>query len=139
MLIRLSGLMPRLSIDTLNGQNSPVFKSTSVRYVPPAEIAPDNYSFTASDTMVQEGDSLSFSVNYYNIGFKDVQQYVNKWYVKNQGIETVLRTDTISNALMIDSGRTSSVSFSTSGLRDIKIKIDTMDLYFETSLDRQCQ
>ena len=124
----------KLSIDTLNGQNSPVFKSTSVRYVPPAEIAPDNYSFTASDTMVQEGDSLSFSVNYYNIGFKDVQQYVNKWYVKNQGIETVLRTDTISNALLIDSGRTSSVSFSTSGLRDIKIKIDTMDLYFETSL-----
>jgi hypothetical protein len=124
----------RLSIDTISGQSSPVFKSTSVRYVPPAEVAPDNYSFTASDTAVQEGDSLSFSVKYYNIGFKDVQSYVNKWYVKNQGFETVLRIDTISNVLKIDSGRMSAVSFSTSGLRDPKIKVDTMDLYFETFL-----
>ena len=129
--IRLDAI---LGIDSISGQSSPVFRSTSVRYVPPAEIAPDNYSFTRSDSVVQEGDSISFSLKYYNIGYKDIQAYVNKWYVKNQGIETVLRTDTITNALRIDSGRTSSVTFSTSGLRDPKIRLDTMEIYFETSL-----
>lgn len=124
----------RLSIDTVSGETSPVFRSTSVRYVPPAEIAPDNFSMTASDTSVQEGDSLTFSVKYYNIGYKDIQSYVNRWYVKNQGIETELRTDTITNALQVDSGRISGISFSTSGLRDPKIRLDTMEIYFETRL-----
>lgn len=124
----------RLSIDSVTGQTSPIFKSTSVRYVPPAEIAPDNYSFTISDSVVQEGDSISFSVAYFNVGFKDIQAYVNKWYVKNQGIETILRTDTITNALKVDSSRVSGVKFSTSGLRDPKLKLDTMEIYFETSL-----
>lgn len=127
-------LSARLSIDTVKGNSSPVYKSASVRYVPPAELAPDNYSLIGSDTSVQEGDSISFSVKYYNIGFKDVQSYTNKWYVKNQGFETVLRIDTITTPLRIDSSRSSSVTFSTSGLRDPKVRLDTMEIYFVTSL-----
>lgn len=127
-------LNANLSIDTLTGLNSPVFKSLNFKYYPPAELVPDNNSFTGTDTAVQEGDSVSFAVNYYNVGYKDVQKYISKWYVKNQGVETILKADTIITALKTDSMRSSNVVFSTAGLRDPKTTIDTVELYFETSL-----
>lgn len=123
-----------LKIDTVNGLQSPLFKSTTFRYFPPAELLPDNNSFKGSDTVVQEGDSVSFSVNYYNVGYIDAPKYYSKWYVKNQGTEIVLQQDTIDTPLLIDSMKTSYVKFSTSGLRNVKVLSDTIDLYFETNL-----
>ncbi|MBS1552451.1 MAG: hypothetical protein JST15_10350 [Bacteroidetes bacterium] len=125
-------LNAKLSIDTLTGLNSPVFKSLNFKYYPPAELVPDNNSFTGTDTAVQEGDSVSFAVNYYNVGYKDIQKHISKWYVKNQGIEKILKADTINSVLQTDSMRSSKVTFSTAGLRESKAAIDTIDLYFET-------
>ncbi|MFZ1322532.1 MAG: C25 family cysteine peptidase [Ignavibacteria bacterium] len=127
-------LVNNLKIDTLTGLESPVFKSAKIKYVPPAEITPDNYSFTGSDTVVQEGDSVEFSVNYYSIGFRDIQNYINYWYVSVQGKNIYLRIDTINTPLRIDSMGTSSVKFSTAGLRDFKSDSDTLDLYFESEV-----
>ena len=101
---------------------------------PPSELVPDNNSFSGTDTAVQEGDSVSFRVNYYNVGYKDVQKYISKWYVKNQGTERILKADTIYNVLKIDSMRSAEVKFSTAGLRESKSPVDTIDLYFETTL-----
>jgi len=127
-------LVNNLTIDTVSGLESPVFRSAKIKYVPPAEITPDNYSFTGNDTTVQEGDSVEFSVNYYSIGFRDIQNYVNNWYIVRQGQNLYLKTDTINSPLRIDSMRTSSVRFSTAGLRDIKLENDTVDLYFESTV-----
>jgi len=124
----------KLSIDTAAGLESPVFKSINFKYVPPAELVPDNYSFVGSDTTVQEGDSVAFKINYYNVGFIDAPAYINKWYVKNQGVEVVVKSDTIHTPLKIDSMATSEVKFSTAGLREAKVPSDTINLYFETSL-----
>ena len=127
-------LNANLAIDTISGLNSPVFKSMNFKYYPPSELVPDNNSFSGTDTAVQEGDSVSFRVNYYNVGYKDVQKYISKWYVKNQGTERILKADTIYNVLKIDSMRSAEVKFSTAGLRESKSPVDTIDLYFETTL-----
>jgi hypothetical protein len=127
-------LVANLTIDTVSGLQSPVYKSTNFKYIPPAELLPDNYSFSGSDTAVQEGDSISMSVKYYNIGYIDVQKYITKWYVKDQGVELILDSDTILQSLEIDSSRISNVKFNTAGLRDPKTRKDTIDLYFEVSL-----
>ena len=125
----------KLSIDTAIGLESPILKAINFKYIPPAELVPDNYSFQGSDTAVQEGDSISFKVNYYNAGFIDASVYINKWYVRNQqGIEVVLKNDTIYTPLKVDSMGTSDVEFSTAGLREAKVPSDTINLYFETSL-----
>lgn len=127
-------LVANLSIDTVSGLQSPVYKSTNFKYIPPSELLPDNYSFIGNDTAVQEGDSISMAVRYYNIGYIDVQKYITKWYIKDQGVELILDSDTLINSLEIDSSRISNVKFSTAGLRDPKIRKDTIDLYFEISL-----
>lgn len=124
----------KLSIDTSLGSQSPELKSVSLRYYPPSELLPDNYSFTGSDTSVQEGDSVSFSVNYYNVGYIDVPEYYYKWYVKQKSGDYILKQDTVNEPLLINAMKTSAVSFSTAGLRDPKIASDTLDLYFTISL-----
>lgn len=127
-------LNTKLSIDSVNGFDSPVFKSTTLKYVPPAELIPDNNSFTGSDTLVQEGDSVRFSVNYYNVGYIEAPQIINKWYIKRKTGDVVLKQDTINEPLKVDSMSSSAIVFSTAGLRDPKLERDTIDIYFETNL-----
>jgi hypothetical protein len=127
-------LVTKLSIDTLSGLESPVYKSTDFKYTPPAELLPDNNSFTGSDTSVQEGDSVSFSVKYFNIGYIDAKKYINKWYIKDNNGELIIRTDTVTNLLMVDSSGISKIKFNTAGLRNPKNPKDTIDLYFEIEL-----
>lgn len=124
----------KLSIDTALGGESPVFKSLNFKYYPPCEITPDNYSFAGGDTIVQEGDSVRFSVNYYNVGFIDAPAYVNRWYARVNGTDRVVKLDTITDPLKVDSMRNSSVAFSTAGMRDPKTDQDTIELYFESAL-----
>lgn len=127
-------LTARLEIDTISGLESPVYQSTNFKYIPPAELVPDNNSFTGSDTSVQEGDSVRFSVKFFNMGYKNVQNCINKWYIKNQGEIMILKTDTLFSTLEIDSFKISEVKFGTAGLRNPKISRDTIQLYFETSM-----
>ncbi len=127
-------LTANIKIDTATESQSPLFKSVSMRYYPPAELIPDNYSFTGGDTLVQEGDSVRFSINYYNVGYIDVPVHIAKWFVLQKGLPLTLQQDTITSPLKIDSMRNSYVKFSTSGLRENKEEFDTIDLYFETSL-----
>lgn len=127
-------LTARLSIDTVTGLESPVFKSFKMNYVPPAELIPDNNSFTGTDSAVQEGDSVSFSISYYNAGYLDIQQYYYNWYIRREGAFQILKSDTVNSLFNVDSMRTAGITFSTAGLRDPKILSDTIDLYFEINL-----
>ncbi|MBK8551309.1 MAG: T9SS type A sorting domain-containing protein [Ignavibacteria bacterium] len=124
----------KIEIDSNTGFQSPVFQSSTVKYVPPAELIPDNNSFTGTDTLVQEGDTVRFSINYYNVGYIDAPAQVNTWYASINGNTRIFAQDTVIAPLRIDSMRTSSVSFSTAGLRNIKVETDTINLYFETAL-----
>jgi hypothetical protein len=124
----------KMEIDSLLGLSSPVFVSNNIKYNPPAELLPDINSFTGTDTVVQEGDSVSFSINYYNVGFIDAPVQINKWYASIDGKEKVFASDTVSVNLKIDSLAKSKVSFSTAGLRNSKVQADTITLFFETSL-----
>ncbi|MEO8665006.1 MAG: C25 family cysteine peptidase [Ignavibacteria bacterium] len=123
-----------LKIDSAKGFDSPVFTSTNVKYIPPAELIPDNNSISSKDTLVQEGDSVRVSINYYNVGYIDAASHINKWYLKDNKGDIILKTDTITTPLKIDSMSTSQIVFSTTGRRNPKLEIDTIDLYFETTL-----
>lgn len=124
-------LTAKLSIDTVSGLQSPIYKSFKMNYVPPAEIIPDNNSFIGTDSAVQEGDSVHFKINYYNVGYLDIPQYYYNWYIRRQGKFQILKSDTIKSLFQIDSMRIAEITFSTTGLRDPKIESDTIDLYFE--------
>jgi hypothetical protein len=72
-------LLAKLSIDTINGLGSPIFKSLLFKYTPPCEIIPDNYSFVLSDSTVQEGEDVTVSAKVYNAGFVPAGISVYTW------------------------------------------------------------
>ena len=121
-------------IDSSLGTQSPVFQTFTVNYVPPAELLPDVNSFTGTDTTVLEGDSVSFSVNYYNVGFIEAPVLINKWYAVIGQSQRILSLDTVFTPLMVDSMNTSVIKFSTAGMRDPKLGSDTVELFFETAI-----
>jgi hypothetical protein len=127
-------LTASLSIDTLSGLESPEFRSMFFKYTPPCEIIPDNYSFIKSDSVVDEGEEVTLSVKNYNIGFVPAQAIIYKWTANAPGGLVVLKADTIYTPLEPDSSRTSSVTFSTTGLKDPNVTIDTLDINFEVTL-----
>ncbi|MFC2093537.1 C25 family cysteine peptidase [Bacteroidota bacterium] len=127
-------LITKLFIDTLEGNKSPVFNSLKFNYQAPSELIPDNNSFLLSDSIVQEGDSVNISINYFNVGYSNIIGIVNNWTVSTPGGNVLIKSDTVSNALFIDSSMTSQVKLITSRLRNPQKLIDTINIYFETNL-----
>lgn len=127
-------LLTKLFIDTLLGIRSPVFKSLKFIYEAPSELIPDNNSFLLSDSIVQEGDSVNISINYFNVGYSNINGIVNNWTVSSPGGNVLVKSDTVNNTLYIDSSYTSQVKLVTSGLRNPQKLIDTINIYFETNL-----
>src|SRR5204863_561177 len=97
-----------------------------------AELVPDNYSFTKSDTVVQEGDSVTVSVRNYNAGYVPANILINKWTASSPAGNVTLKIDTLFNPLNPDSSRIYSIRFSTSGLRRPSKPKDTVNISFET-------
>jgi hypothetical protein len=127
-------LAAKLSIDTLNAYKSPSFRMMNFKYTPPAEIAPDNYSFIRSDTNVQEGKLVTFSVRNYNVGYVPANVIMNKWYAVTSNGTQILKIDTVTTPLYVDSSRISSVTFSTMGLRNRQRRIDTISIFYEPTI-----
>lgn len=127
-------LTAKLSIDTLSGLQSPEFRSMYFKYTPPCEIIPDNYSFVKSDSVVNEGADVTISVKNYNIGFVPAGVIVYRWTANASSGLVVLKSDTVYTPLQPDSSRTSAVTFNTTGLKDPKVTIDTLDINFEVML-----
>ena len=125
-------LNTKLTIDTVTGYFSPVFKSLKFNYYPPPEVLPDIGSVILSDSVVQEGDTVRIQIRYYNVGYSDATGIVNKWYVRDT-INTI-KTENISNTLMIDSSFISEVNVNTSGLRTPGVLKDTINIYFQQKL-----
>lgn len=127
-------LITRMYVDSLNGINPPVLKSIMYTYTPSPELIADNYSFIKKDSIYNDGDTISISVNFGNFGYSEASGFLNKWFASSPNGLKLLRADTINKSLKIDSITNSSVKLSTLGLRNpVKIS-DTISIYFETSL-----
>jgi hypothetical protein len=127
-------LSAKINIDTLLGLRSPLFHSLTFRYTPPAEIAPDNYSFVKSDSLVEEGQNVTVSLKTYNAGYVPANTIINQWSASSPSGIKILKIDTAYSPLNPDSMRISSVTFSTNGLRRREKTRDTVYIYFETRI-----
>jgi|GEM_PF-392559 len=109
-------IINKLQVDTVSltqsdiiaygGIPSPLFKSFTLNYQAPSEIAIDYNSIAKSDSLINEGDSLKVIFNFYNVGFRDVQQgVIVNYYLMNDNFsnKVSLRTDTMYGTLKIDS------------------------------------
>ncbi len=127
-------LRTNIEIDTLAGLESPEFRSLYFKYTPPAEIIPDNYSITRSDSVVNEGAQVTVGVRNYNIGFVPAGVIVYKWTANAYNGIVVLKTDTLNTPLIVDSSYFSSVRINTQGLKNPQSTIDTLNINFEVSM-----
>ncbi len=131
----------KLSIDTSfklnsvpNPYLSPVLKSISYNYRPPAELCPDNNLFITNDSVYQEGDTVGASVKVVNAGYSEAVILINKWSASTpQGLK-VLKTDTVISNLKIDSSIFISANLPTIGLKRANSKKDTVNLYYECTI-----
>lgn len=117
------------NLDSLQGNIPPSLKSFVLNYIPPVELAVDNYSFTKPDSVLQEGDSVTIGVSYTNIGYSSIYSTINTWYTFVNGQKKVLRTDTIRTPITVDEIRNSNVRFSTYGLGH---QSDSVTIYYDS-------
>ena len=127
-------LKAKIDIDTLLGLRSPLFKSMTFKYTPPAEILPDNYSIVRSDSIVEEGQNVTISLRNCNVGYVPANKILNKWSAASPSGIRVLKMDTVYTPLYPDSSKISSVTFSSLGLRNKTKTRDTVSIFFETSI-----
>lgn len=127
-------VVTKLNIDSLSGINSPVFRSFHLKYVPPAELVPDNYSLQKSDSVFGEGEDVTISLKNYNVGYVPVNAHINKWTANTYNGIITLKEDTVWNPLAVDSSRIESVNFNTTGLRNRQKIRDTVGIFFETQI-----
>ncbi|HCA42577.1 MAG TPA: hypothetical protein DEP28_04910 [Bacteroidetes bacterium] len=121
-------LISNVSIDTLSGLQSSTLTGINVSYVPPAELIPDNNSFVLSDSSVQQGDTVSVSVKYSNVGFSNAYGIINRWYAQYRGGVYNLRIDTLNSIIKPDSIYSSDITINTSPFGD------SILVFFETKL-----
>jgi hypothetical protein len=127
-------LITKFKIDTLNGTLSPILNSIKFNYIAPPEIVPDNNSFSKSDSVLQEGDTLRASLNIYNAGFAIAGGLINKWSVSSPNGIKILKVDSTYLSIPVDSSVISTVLINTAGLRKQQNRKDTIYLYFDTKL-----
>ncbi len=105
-------LVSKLIIDTNNsfgqqgiygGIPSPVFKSLSFNYIPPAELSIDYASLIQSDSIINENDSIGISVRYFNIGYKSCYGSIRQVYFFRGNEKILLNIDTSYKVINVDS------------------------------------
>lgn len=131
-------LILNFEIDTNNlvSYNSPKLFTQSVLYTPPAELVPDNNSVVVSDSIIQEGDTLTVSFFNYNPGYVTSNKSIYKWYANTTGGIIILKTDTLNLPIKIDSFQVVTSRISTKGLKNSNYKKDTVFIFCETANDR---
>ena len=77
---------------------------------------------------------MTFSVRLYNVGYVPANEIMNTWYANTSTGIRILKIDTFYTPLMVDSSRISSVTFSSLGLRNQQKKVDTVNIFYETTI-----
>ncbi len=127
-------LITRLSIDSISGYQSPVFKGINLNYVGPPEIALDNNSIFKSDSIVSAGDSIGIGGVYYNVGYVPLNGHVRSFYaLDGAGNKVPLRSDTIFTQLKVDSSMFVKSTFKVNGLPIHKKYINQVSIVLEVT------
>ncbi len=121
-----------LYIDTLNGVSSPELKSSVCRITPPVELAVDYWSFSKTDSLVEEGDTVTFQIKYGNVGYSVLNKVANIWSVSSPSGIKIIKSDTIQVSLPTDSFLVSTVKVNTLGLRKTQKVTDTVFVFFNS-------
>lgn len=136
-------LISKLSIDTsgsfgeqgiYGGIPSPVLKSLTFNYIPPAELAIDYSSLIRSDSLINENDSIGISVRYYNVGFKSCYGSIRQAYFYRGNEKITLNIDTSYKIINVDSSESYKKYVKFSGLLPpFRKSNEKIVLYFEVS------
>ncbi|MFA5011727.1 MAG: C25 family cysteine peptidase [Ignavibacteria bacterium] len=127
-------LITTLSIDSLYGFQSPVFKGINLNYVGTPEIALDNNSIFKSDSIVSAGDSIGIGGLYYNVGYVPVNGHVRTFSaLDGAGNKVHLRTDTVLAQLKVDSSMFVKATFKVNGLPIHKKYNNQVSIVFEVN------
>ncbi len=120
-------LLVKLNVDTLSAAPSPVIKSVNAQYNPPYEVVMKKTSFYCKDSAVKLGQKVKIDFRFYNVGYKDINKfYVNWYYFPFTPGRKILRADTISALVSVDS--------SYRVIQDIVIPRDNSPLVAPTSV-----
>ena len=127
-------LIGKINVDTLLGYTSSSLSGFKLNYYPPPEIIADNYSFIKSDSILQEGDTIRISINYYNVGFTGTNFVINNWTASSPSGIRILKIDTTNYFLKKDSSNRAGIIINTAHLRKPDKPKDTIFVYYEAKL-----
>lgn len=97
-------LLIKFNVDTLSAAPSPVVKSVNAQYVPPYEVVMNKASFHCKDSAVKLGQKVKIDFRFFNTGYRDINKfYVNWYYFPFTPGRKILRADTITATLNVDS------------------------------------
>jgi hypothetical protein len=127
-------LVAKLNIDSITGSQSPVFQSLKFNYVAPSELALDYNTFIRSDSLINGGDSLGIALAYYNVGYVDLYGYTREIYsFDNNGQRVLLKSETSTATLKVDSVNYVKTNVKLSGLPNLKKYNNYIVLYVEAT------
>jgi hypothetical protein len=97
-------LVLKFNLDTLTAAPSPIVKTVTSQYNPPYEAVMYKSSFHCKDSIVKLGQKVKIDFRFFNSGYKDISKfYVNWYYFPFTPGRKVLRADTISAFVAVDS------------------------------------
>ncbi|MEO6695421.1 MAG: C25 family cysteine peptidase [Ignavibacteria bacterium] len=95
--------LAKISMDTISGSQPSVLNSIKFNYNLPGEIIVDKNSLVLSDTIAKIGGEIKFSFNYQNAGFTSIPGLIVNVYKTSVNAGNLIKTDTLSDVLKIDS------------------------------------
>ena len=96
-------LNAKLTIDTVNGLQSPVLHSLKAHYTKPAEIVTDLSTAWQSDLASKAGNEFKIRFNYSNAGSVNVPGVIVNIYKGSVSQSNIIKSDTINTLLKKDS------------------------------------
>ena len=108
--------LAKFKIDTVSGNQSPVFKSLIVQYSPAAEIVLDRNTLSVNSTETKD-NSINFSFDYHNSGYTYINNTIVNLYNGSVSDSTIILSDTVNTVLKTDSTLSYSNSFAATDKR----------------------
>ena len=96
-------LLAKISIDTITGFNSSYLTSVNARYFAPCELISNRNTLKITDTLVTVGKEIKINFNYHNVGYTSMPGAIVNIYKNSPLASNLIKSDTISSTLKIDS------------------------------------
>jgi len=109
-------LLAKFNIDTVSGEESPVFNSLLLQYAPAAEIVLDRNSLSVNTAKAID-NNINFSFDYHNSGYTYINSTIVNIYSGAVSDSVIVLSDTINKILKTDSTLSYSNSFAATGKR----------------------